>query len=541
MIKRLICALCIVIAGAFGTFALWNALTQSNAEQVARIAEAESYSARSQLIRSMETLISGLQNVRTYWAANEQLDTANWAPADGIDTEALLGVDLLLWDDAERNARFLRTAGQGRFDYRPPDEEWQRFASLVTRARELDENAMMGPYVRDDGTRYYEVYLVEQREGVSGKLVALLDAGRALESMLTDISPGYAIRVYADETLLYERGVPAERAPANWTRSGMIRSSLGSLMTVEHRPAATLVASIDSPSIDLVLLLGLLISVLLGTLIYENGRARSRARAAEAAEVQLADMNRNLEKNIAKRTRQLKDRTTDLQTLADSVAHDLRNPLNSLSVNAQLLEERARYELSPESKRVLERFTPSVNQMANILDRLLGLSEVSHATFSRERIDMQQLVLEIADDLSGAEAPPRVDFRIGNLPVARADPTLVHMLVTNLLANAIKYTRSRDPRVVTVDCRRDGGEAVFYVKDNGIGFDQDHANAIFGAFNRLDKASSSDGVGLGLTIAHRVIERHDGRIWAEGRVGEGATFYFTLGDTAVPPAQQDLA
>jgi light-regulated signal transduction histidine kinase (bacteriophytochrome) len=203
-------------------------------------------------------------------------------------------------------------------------------------------------------------------------------------------------------------------------------------------------------------------------------------------------------------------------------------------VNAQLLEERARHELSPESMRVLERFTPSVNQMANILDRLLGLSEVAHATFGREPINMQELVGEIAEDLSGAEPPPPVRFRIEPLPEAFADPTLVHMLLTNLLANAIKYTRSRESRIVTVGSEMHERGTVYYVADNGIGFDQDHADSIFGAFNRLDKASSSEGIGLGLTIAHRVVERHDDRIWAEGRAGEGATFYFELGSDAAP-------
>ena len=367
---------------------------------------------------------------------------------------------------------------------------------------------------------------------MTGRLVALVDAGQALEQMLADESPGYAIRVYQGDSLLYQRGEPARRAPAIWTRDGVIRTSLGSLWKVEHRPSDLLVATLDSPAIDLILLLGLFIAILLGTLLYENGRARFRAAAAEAAEAELAELNRNLEETIADRTRQLRNRTADLQTLADSVAHDLRNPLNSLSVNAQLLEERARRELSPESTRVLGRFMPSVNQMATILDRLLGLSEVAHATFGREQIDMRELVGEIAADLSGAEMPPTVRFEIAELPEAFADTTLVHMLLTNLLANAIKYTRSRAVRIVTVGFLADGGEVVYFVADNGIGFDQHHADSIFGAFNRLDKASSSDGVGLGLTIAHRVVERHDGRIWAEGRVGEGATFYFTLGDAA---------
>jgi signal transduction histidine kinase len=534
MARRLLYALFVVVTVAIGTFALWSALSRGDEQQIARIAEAESYAARSQLIRSTEALISALHNIRTYWTANGRLEPARWPGAEGIEMTSLAGVTILLWDDPESGTRFLRTPESPGFSYRPSDEEWARFGSLTKRARALEQNAIVGPYEAADGNAWFEVYLVEKDEGVSGHLVALVDARQALERMLLDVSPGYAIRVVANDMLLYERGRPATGAPADWTRSGLIRSSLGSVWTVEHRPTATLVATIDSPAVDLVLLLGLFISVLLGTLVYENGRARSRAAAAEAAELKLAELNRNLEENIADRTRQLRDRTLDLQTLADSVAHDLRNPLNSLSVNAQLLEERARHELSPESMRVLERFTPSVNQMANILDRLLGLSEVAHATFGREPINMQELVSEIVEDLSGAEPPPPVGFRIEPLPEAFADPTLVHMLLTNLLANAIKYTRSRESRIVTVGSEVHESRTVYYVADNGIGFDQDHADSIFGAFNRLDKASSSEGIGLGLTIAHRVVERHDGRIWAEGRAGEGATFYFELGSEVAP-------
>jgi signal transduction histidine kinase len=535
MPRRLIYSFCVVVIMAICTIALWRSLSHSNEEQIARIAESESYAARSQLVRNTEALFAALHSVRSYWAANQHLDPRSWATTEGVDNESLVGVDLMLWDDPEQGSRFLRSPANGRFDYRPSDEEWSSFSTLIERAREVKGNTILGPHSREGGGIWFEIYLTEPREGMTGRLIALVNAGQALEQMLADESPGYAIRVYQGDTLLYQRGEAAQAAPAIWTRDGIIRTSLGALWRVEHRPTDLLVATLDSPAIDLILLLGLFISILLGTLLYENSRARLRAAAAEAAEVELAELNRNLEETIADRTQQLRNRTADLQTLADSVAHDLRNPLNSLSVNAQLLEERARHELSPESTRVLDRFMPSVSQMANILDRLLGLSEVSHATFIREMIDMRDLVREIAEDLSGAEVPPPVRFEVAELPDAFADTTLVHMLLTNLLANAIKYTRSRASRIVTVGFLAEDDELVYFVADNGIGFDQDHADTIFGAFNRLDKASSSEGVGLGLTIAHRVVERHDGRIWAEGRVGEGATFYFTLAEAGSPP------
>jgi|GEM_PF-4849343 len=531
MLSRLFFSVCVVIAVAIGTISLWTTLSRSNDAQIARIAEVESYAARSQLVRHTEVLHSRLHSVRTFWAANEALPADEWSTDDILDPANLSGIRYLLWDDPEQGHRFLWSPAIDQLDYRPTDSEWAAYSSTAEAARNAEAPDVVGPYRRDDGRLYWEV-LIPASEGITGKLIAIIDVRAALAAMLENESPGYAIGVYLGDSLLYERGEPVLQGPSEWTRSGTIRTSLGTLLRVEHRPTAELIATLDSPSIDLILLLGLLISVLVGTLIYENGRARSRALAAEQAEARVANLNRTLEETVERRTLQLRERTRDLETLADSVAHDLRNPLNNIAVNAQLLEARAGAELGPESSEVLQRFTPSVNQMASILDRLLGLSEVTHATFEREALDMQALAREISEDLRGAEPPPPIDFRVDEIPDALADETLVHMLLTNLLGNAIKFTRSCDVREIRVGAYADGGETVYFVRDNGCGFDQAQSEAIFGAFNRLRGAGRPGGVGLGLTIAQRVIERHEGRIWAEGEPGAGAVFYFTLGDAA---------
>jgi light-regulated signal transduction histidine kinase (bacteriophytochrome) len=292
------------------------------------------------------------------------------------------------------------------------------------------------------------------------------------------------------------------------------------------------VRSFETPAIDLILLLGLLISVLVGTLTFENSRARSRAVAAEVAEQAVADLNRTLERQVAERTRELHERTSDLQMLTDSVAHDLRNPLNTISVNVQLLEEHAAPTLSGDASRVLGRLMPSVHHMTDILDRLLGLSEVSHSTFERERVNMRQLVEEIIDDLTITEPVPPIEFEVANLPDASADRNLVHVLLLNLLGNAIKYTKDNQARKIQVGFKSEKSGTVYFVKDNGIGFDQEYADRLFGAFKRLGDASGAQGIGLGLTIAARAVERHGGGIWANGKKDFGATFYFTLGDAA---------
>ena len=140
------------------------------------------------------------------------------------------------------------------------------------------------------------------------------------------------------------------------------------------------------------------------------------------------------------------------------------------------------------------------------------------------------MVEEIVEDLVVSAAPPPIDVQIAELPMANADRNLVHMLVMNLVSNAVKYTRDNDVRRIQIGFEEADLGTIYYVRDNGIGFDQEYADRLFVAFNRLGDASSAEGVGLGLTIATRAVERHGGAIWAKGESGSGATFFFTLGD-----------
>ncbi|HNP34862.1 MAG TPA: ATP-binding protein [Woeseiaceae bacterium] len=531
VLLRLLFAAATALVVAIGTIALWHSLHDRNDVQITRIVLAESYGARSQLIRKVETMFAALHNVRVFWSAYGHLPRDQWELDAGIELNHFGGIDVLLWDDPVRNVRFVRSPEKPAYDYRPPDEEWATYAALLKNAKNASTNSVGGPFVRSDGSQYFEVYFVDWRGQDQGVLAAVIDIDEMLAGMLEDVSPGFAISVFDGDTLLYQRGEPAQTVPAKWTMDGMIKSSLGTLWKVKHEPTAAWVDSITSPAIDLILLLGLLISALVGTLTFENGRARARAIDAEMAELEVAELNRTLEQQVAERTNQLNERTADLQTLTDSVAHDLRNPLNTISVNVQLLEEHAGTELSDDARRVLQRLPPSVHQMANILDRLLGMSEVSHATFEREQVNMRQVVEEIIEDLTINEPDPPIEFKIADLPDANADHNLLQVLLLNLVDNAIKYTQSKSLRVITIGFDSTAAETVYFIKDNGIGFDQEYADRLFGAFNRLGDASAADGVGLGLTIAARAVERHGGGIWAKGKKDRGATFYFTLGDS----------
>lgn len=515
------------------TVVTWKGLVDHHNAQVARIVESESYSARSQLIRNVDAMFRALRDVREYWGRYGHLPRDQWSSDAAIELTHFDGVELLLWNEPSKSIRYVRNSEHPVLNYRPPDQEWQSLEELVLKSQQVTRESIQGPFVDDNGNVTYEIYMPAGRGGAC--LVAVIDARKSFERMLVDTSPGYAVSIFWNGISLYQRGEAAPGLPESWTRAGMIRTSMGNLWEVVHQPTRELAESHDTPALTAVLGTGLAIAVLVGLLMFENGRAESRATAAEAAERKLADLNQDLEHQIAERVRELADRSADLETITDSVAHDLRNPLNSISVNTQLLQQQFRDALGEEGQAALRRTASSVKRMTEILDRLLGLSVVSHSIFNRQEMDLAEIVRDVFRELNSTEQPPAVELVVDDLPPVAADPTLVRTLIMNLLSNAIKYTREKPERRIRISYQREASAVCYCIRDNGIGFDPDSAERMFRAFERLDGNGETDGVGLGLDIAARVVKRHGGRIWAEGRRGEGAAIYFTLEPVTAAP------
>lgn len=530
MTRRVILSLLAAAAVGILTVVAYKALQEHQSGQIARIAEIESYAARSQLIRNVDTMLRALREIRDYWDRYGHLPREQWESDAAIEQSHFEGLEVLVWSDEPRGTRYVRNAEHPVFDYRPSDEEWVTYNNLVTRARNAPGEAILGPFVDDaSGKVTVEIYVVSSQPDSTGTLVAVLDTGQAFEHLLKDESPGYAISVLWDDVVMYHRGEQAEDIPAEWTRDGMIRTTMGPVWRVVHTPTPALAESLETPAVHGVLVAGLAIALLVGLLVFENSRARSRAAAAEEAERKLAELNRDLERQVSDRTAELADRSTDLETITDSVAHDLRNPLNTISVNTQLLQQQYGKVLDEEGIAALQRTSTGVRRMTEILNRLLGLSVVSHATYDPGDVDIAHVFREVFDELSASEQPPPVELVIeDDLPPARADLTLVRTLITNLLSNAIKYTRDKAERRVEVRSETREGVVVYCVRDNGIGFDPNLRGQLFRAFKRLDNGSKTDGLGLGLDIAARVVRRHGGVIWADAAEGEGAVFFFTL-------------
>jgi len=246
-------------------------------------------------------------------------------------------------------------------------------------------------------------------------------------------------------------------------------------------------------------------------------------------EEELRRLNEELEDRVARRTAEIEASNKELEAFSYSVSHDLRAPLRHVASFANLLQEHAAASLDEIGENYLRRIVEAANGMGRLIDGLLTFSRLGRVEMSREPVNLKQLTEEALQELQPEIEGREIDWRIGELPVVEGNREMLRTVVVNLLSNAIKFTRPRRPAQIEVGCRgaRDG-EAVCFVRDNGVGFDMRYAGKLFGVFQRLHHARDFEGTGIGLANVQRIILRHWGRVWAEGEVGRGATFYFSL-------------
>ena len=265
-------------------------------------------------------------------------------------------------------------------------------------------------------------------------------------------------------------------------------------------------------------------SFVLMVLLLENGVLYARLVAAHARE-------RERHRQVRQQSVELAAVNKELEAFSYSVSHDLRAPLRAVDGFARLLEEGQAERLDAEGRRLLGVVRANARRMGELIEDLLAFSRLGRLPLRTRSVQLDDLVQQTIAELGAHGDGRRIDFAVGTLGGAEVDPSLLKQVLVNLLGNAVKFTRDRDPAVIEVGAR-DGSEAgaarVYYVRDNGAGFDMRHADKLFGVFQRLHRAEEFEGTGVGLAIAQRVITRHGGRIWAEARLGEGATFYFTL-------------
>jgi PAS domain S-box-containing protein len=254
-----------------------------------------------------------------------------------------------------------------------------------------------------------------------------------------------------------------------------------------------------------------------------------RRQTAQLQE-QAADL-RTANEELRKQSAALEAANTELEGFSYSVSHDLRAPIRTIHSFVRIIEEDHGGHLDPELSRCLGIIAKAAKQAGDLIDDLLEFSRLGRQAVQRARVNMMYLAHEAMADLRKDEEAPRADITMGNLPACLGDRRLLKLVWINLLSNAFKYSRHREHPLIEVGWRAGAGSeesCTYYVKDNGVGFDMKYAHKLFGVFQRLHGKEEFEGTGVGLAIVQRIIHRHGGRVWGEGEVGIGATFYFTL-------------
>jgi PAS domain S-box-containing protein len=246
------------------------------------------------------------------------------------------------------------------------------------------------------------------------------------------------------------------------------------------------------------------------------------------AEEEVYKLNVELEQRVKRRTAQLEAANRELESFSYSVSHDLRAPLRAIDGFSLILLKDHADRLDAEGRRLLDIIRTNTRNMAQLIDDLLAFSRLGRREVKVADLDMETLVQDVVQELQETLSDRTVQWDLKPLSPTRADRALLRQVWVNLLGNALKFTRPQGAAVIEVGCRRTDNEDVYYVKDNGVGFDMQYAPRLFGVFQRLHRHEEFEGTGVGLALVQRIVQRHGGRIWAEGRVNGGATFYFAL-------------
>lgn len=279
------------------------------------------------------------------------------------------------------------------------------------------------------------------------------------------------------------------------------------------------------------------IKYILGELIIERNRGDKPVKVIgfnqdisqiKQAQMEIEALNESLEKKVADRTAELEQANRELEAFNYTVSHDLRSPLQVINGFSSILVKKHADDLNEDAQNKLLSIKSYTHRMATIIDDLLNLSKMGRTELARKEFDMTELVKKVIDELTAVE-DFSAEIKLSDLNTAFCDAGLVQQLWINLLSNAIKYSKKEEKPVVEIGMSHEGGQIIYYVKDNGVGFDaQKNASKLFKAFQRMHEPSEFEGTGVGLALVHRIVEKHGGKIWVEAKINEGAKFYFTL-------------
>ena len=261
-----------------------------------------------------------------------------------------------------------------------------------------------------------------------------------------------------------------------------------------------------------------------------NRELRTEIEERRRAQEEIRKLNRELEQRVVEQGTDLAASNRELETFSYSASHDLRAPLRAIDGFCQALLEDYAANLDPGGQDMLRRVRAASQHMDRLIDGVLELSRTVRTEIHRATVDISGMAQTIALELQKADAGRRVEFEIAPGMAVKADPNLMRIVLEKLLGNAWKFTSKHPQARIEVGTTQHEGQAAYFVRDDGAGFDMRYAEKLFGPFQRLHSPAEFDGIGIGLATAQRIIERHGGRIWAEGKVERGATFFLAVPD-----------
>lgn len=353
---------------------------------------------------------------------------------------------------------------------------------------------------------------------------------------------GYALSLRWDGHDILRSGEPAAGDLAWWIQRRTVELSGGARWTLALAPTERLVAS-HAPSLPAFVLAGaILVALLIAAVTYEVQVARERGQELERAnrsleeevaerlraDAEIRRLNRDLESRVAARTAALDEAIADLEAFNYSVSHDLKSPIGAILNFATVLEEDCGDALDESGRHYLARIAATAENALGMMEGLLAFARLGQERIERSGIDLAKLARGVFEELAGESDVSRIRFRVDEMPPAFADPSMMRIVLRNLIGNAMKFTRGEESPEIRVGGRREDEENVYFVEDNGVGFDMRFARKLFGVFERLHARDAYGGYGVGLAIVARILRHHGGRVWARAALGEGATFFFAL-------------